>query len=85
MLKERNIKASQPSTGGKGWRGRLKVGSSFQSGDRKEKPRDIFFALPVPTARGGRRDGWGRGKVGQDQEPRTKRGGNKTGRTMRIR
>jgi hypothetical protein len=53
----------------------LKVGSSFQSGDRKEEPRDIFFCLACAYCEGGRRDGWGKGKVGQDQELRTKRGG----------
>jgi hypothetical protein len=54
---------------------------------QKSRAKRYFFALPVPTARGGRRDGWGKGKVGQDQEPRPKNqeGGNKTGRIMRMR
>jgi hypothetical protein len=74
MLKERNIKASQPSTGGKGWRGRFESRKFVSKRRQKRRAKRYFFCLACAYCEGGRRDGWGKGKVGQDQELRTKRG-----------
>ena len=52
---------------------------------QKRRAKRYFFCFACAYCEGG----WGKGKVGQDQEPRTKNqeGGNtdKTGRIMRIR